>query len=366
MPKLTSEEVTLLLVAFTSAFLMFIVGYIWSKSSVWRWIDVLYYPIGIVGILLLFVANDNLRKSVRLEEDKDHAAQQLAEYESHKPTINPGFLSIVLLHAHYDLAISLSHLSDACLASASLDNKCMAAREVGPSLKKGLDIYSWPRNDDKEGVLKSYGKYCDSLPIIMQNLGNNVGILSSVVPKFKDLYNEAAEKRLTLMQTDVTDEYVDKFKASFDDIKKIYENITISDKISMKELFTEEINDIGLIFSAFTLCLRVPEEVKQGRRILIYEATSKDLKNEVMNIERQISETTKYNVERLSWVEFSNIIWPYVLSLALALKCGKASSTISREDWLGLVSTPLGFCHRIFYLLISRLKKATSNTDTQD
>ena len=201
MPELSLSEVILATTAFVAAALMMFVGYITRGAAFWRWVDILYYPIGIFGIVLLFISSDNSRKVIDLQKEALEAAEKSTLLDRLKPEIGSDFLPMKLLQSSYDLAMSIPNLAKSCQDAASIDIKCLSARSIGPSIAKNISNTPWPDENDRDGVLRAFQEYCGSLDNILKSLRS---VDPFMVDKFYELYNEASAKNFNWMQSEAT------------------------------------------------------------------------------------------------------------------------------------------------------------------
>jgi hypothetical protein len=60
-------------------------GRYWKASKFWTWVDPIYYPLAIVGIVLLFFSNDSTRILVDLRDQLADTEQQIADNKAVQP-----------------------------------------------------------------------------------------------------------------------------------------------------------------------------------------------------------------------------------------------------------------------------------------
>jgi hypothetical protein len=61
-------------------------GRYWKASKFWTWVDPIYYPMAILGIVLLFFSNDGARVLADLRFELSDIDQQIADLRAAEPT----------------------------------------------------------------------------------------------------------------------------------------------------------------------------------------------------------------------------------------------------------------------------------------
>jgi hypothetical protein len=65
-------------------------GRYWRTSKHWTWVDPVYYPLAIAGIVLLFFSNDSARVLADLRYELADTEQQIADLRAAPPPSNAG------------------------------------------------------------------------------------------------------------------------------------------------------------------------------------------------------------------------------------------------------------------------------------
>ena len=119
--------------------ILMIAGIFRPTWRIWKYIDVIHYPVAIAGVIFFFIASDNTRAAVRLQIEQSQARAKIARLQDVQPKVDTSHLSGVLLKSSYDLVMTIPELAKACQGSASVDASCMVARRVSPAIEKNLE-----------------------------------------------------------------------------------------------------------------------------------------------------------------------------------------------------------------------------------
>ncbi len=57
----------------------------WRTTKSWKWVDPVYYPLAILGVVLLFISNNATRTLVDLRDELAHAEQLIADNKAMPP-----------------------------------------------------------------------------------------------------------------------------------------------------------------------------------------------------------------------------------------------------------------------------------------
>ena len=137
-----------------------LVGWLRSKHWLWRWADMIYYPLGAVGVLLLFFSNDINRTMLRIEAEQ--AAAERAWRTKPNPRaelhFSPG--SAELLAARYAWFEIVRKLGDACATLVGGD--CRAYHEHGEAARAAFGDFAAPSTDDPVAITRAEERFCSA------------------------------------------------------------------------------------------------------------------------------------------------------------------------------------------------------------
>jgi hypothetical protein len=82
---MSTTNLVLLLWAAACIAIGYAAGRYWQASKFWTWVDPIYYPLAIAGIVLLFFSNDATRILVDLRDRLADTEQQIADNKTAQP-----------------------------------------------------------------------------------------------------------------------------------------------------------------------------------------------------------------------------------------------------------------------------------------
>jgi hypothetical protein len=87
---MSTTNLVLLLWAAACIVVGYAAGRYWKASRFWTWVDPIYYPMAILGIVLLFFSNDGARVLADLRFELSDIDQQIADLRAAEPPSNAG------------------------------------------------------------------------------------------------------------------------------------------------------------------------------------------------------------------------------------------------------------------------------------
>ena len=87
---MSTTNVVLLLWAASCIVVAYAAGRRWKAPKFWNWVDPIYYPLAIVGIVLLFFSNDSARILADLRYELAGTEQQIADLRAAQPPPSAG------------------------------------------------------------------------------------------------------------------------------------------------------------------------------------------------------------------------------------------------------------------------------------
>ena len=82
---MSTTNLVLLLWAAACVAVGYAAGRYWKASKFWTWVDPIYYPLAILGIVLLFFSNDSARVLADLRYELADTEQQIADLRAAEP-----------------------------------------------------------------------------------------------------------------------------------------------------------------------------------------------------------------------------------------------------------------------------------------
>jgi hypothetical protein len=86
--SMSTTNFVLLLWAAACVVVAYVAGRRWKAAKHWNWVDPIYYPLAILGIVLLFFSNDSARVLADLRFELADTEQQIADLRAAPPSSN--------------------------------------------------------------------------------------------------------------------------------------------------------------------------------------------------------------------------------------------------------------------------------------
>lgn len=108
-------------------------GFLCYRSSIWNFVDVIYYPLAAVGVLLLFASNSTQRELFELDQLLDKHKTQIQEIDSKIPDLET-MRNGELIEASFHLVAAISDFNTGCSKTSRFDPRCIVAGRVDNSI----------------------------------------------------------------------------------------------------------------------------------------------------------------------------------------------------------------------------------------
>lgn len=95
-------------------------GFYWHQSRVWKWIDVIYYPVAILGICLLFISRQSDRELIDIRTQQIQLEQQRQNHLASKPTPPRDVPALDDFKQRYEMIQTEAQLGQACQLSGEV------------------------------------------------------------------------------------------------------------------------------------------------------------------------------------------------------------------------------------------------------
>lgn len=304
--------------------LLGIIGYFFNRSKAWSYIDVIYYPLGAVGVVLLFLHQSSERQVLDLLGQYEQKQTALRMLQEEKPNVDRLLQEDKFLRVSGSLLETIPELGEACKGSGSVAPNCMTARELGPIVSKYLNAFSKPQND--EAIVR----VCQASELLLNEVKEEWALSPFIAEELIDHYRKGLRKGFYELQYDAVSSYVDSFEAAAKPEAEKIARVVANSEAEEKSLLARYSTDIrfGLtILRSFSICLRAPEPLRNGK-FLEWSNAYTEANADSSKTESEIQELSKKEMKRSDLVLFSFFWWPYIIISALALKFGRGVSGV--------------------------------------
>lgn len=307
-------------------------GWLRAKHWLWRWADMVYYPLSAVGVMLLFFSNDINRTLQRIEAKQAAAEREWRTMPNLRPKLHFSPVSTGLLAARYRWFESVRELSDTCATVFKGD--CPAYHQYGEAVRAEFGNFVALSTDDPVAVTRAEERFCSAGLAYVTRLDDDTSISLGAFHMLKDSLTALSrgatidhvkteiERDIAMQQTLFLGMIDAKEKAFAEPYMRIHRQHALD---LLQQLSWCAMRDKG---NAENLKTFDAWEAEEGSRASSRQQFARDLKvvREAKNPPalQQIS-----HIIQQQW-------WPYILVLALSIKFGKASAGVAEDISNGL------------------------------
>jgi hypothetical protein len=347
--------VVVLLISFSLVWLVIMGGLGWrfkEKEYVWEFADFFYYPLSVVGYILLALSYERTREITRLNQQEAEMEYRLEEFRRQQPA-QPAFTSTDIgssfLRVSYDGTMLIVKMGQACEQSLLLDLnenkeygsplnwKCLRARDDGAKTDQILKGFQPPDERSELDVMaRSIEDFCSRGSKLIDALESVGGINSIIYGELKQTFSELANKNLPSIDWSTTERsrkaFLDTIRAKRDE----FISGTLPEyQVMAREQWDAESFTAGNVALSFTMCLRIPSAYKQQKETFDrWQGTVKEIRQKADEQKRIIEDLQKTPPSPSSMEtrvdKLKSDIWPFFIVLALGLKFGKGVATVRR------------------------------------
>ncbi|WP_415566404.1 hypothetical protein [Gluconobacter cerinus] len=318
-----------LLIIFAAIFFLALglVGLLCPKLRLWRWADVIYYPLGATGAILLFFSNEINRTLIRIEAKQAAAESAWRTMPNLRPELHLSPGSAELLAARYEWFGSLRDLSDTC--ATVIEGDCPIYREYGKALRAAFGSFVVPKTVDPIAVARAEEQFCSvglayvtrldadtSLPLgVFHMLKDSLAALSKGA--MIDQVKTRLEDNITAQQTLFRGLIDAKEKAFTEPYLRLHRQhaLDLLGQLSWCATRKDENAESLKTFDAW--------QAEEDKRALSRQQFARDLK--------AVRESNKPSALQQTIHMIQQQWWPYILILALSIKFGKASAGVAED-----------------------------------
>jgi hypothetical protein len=320
----------LLLVVSCAVFLAaFAVGWWRYSSFFWNFIDLIYYPLAAVGVVLLFLASDVQRDLFEVSQLAERQRATLDELKAKRPNVQLHDSS-QLLATHLDSIALVSRWGDICAQPpTSSEARCLAAAEFVNPVRDFLKAANAGTSESYEGRLL---KTCEAADRLIEALRRTRGSPSIVGEKLSSYYAQTAAKKPHWLDYGTLDTALQQFHLETQAyIERIHRMAFKADDHSgalVLEVQKAELEYAEMVFRGLYPCMTSPR-AELGRLSQWTNLTSTQAQEVArLDAERVRLKASQSSNTAIVWLQLN--LWPLVLLAALSLKFAKGAATLRK------------------------------------
>lgn len=312
----------------TSAFLLIgSLGYLRPKCWLWRWADVIYYPLAAIGVVLLFFSNDINRTLLRIEANQKEAEQAWAANPNPRPDVKFSPSSAALLNARFSWFATIRDLGEICQSSST--EGCSAYRPMANAIKSTFGDFQIPQEDDKVALARAEGRFCKAGFAYVDLMASEGLFALGGYDKLKTALaglakgKDEAGLQLELQQAMAAERKI--FDSISDPEQRMFARPYLKVHGEHVEDLLRQLNWCATRGPADSENLLTLDrwQAEENKRVLTRQRFARDL-------EIARGSKTPSAIQQLSRI-VQQQLWPYLLVLALSIKFGKAIAGVAAD-----------------------------------
>jgi hypothetical protein len=302
----------------------------------WRWnrVDLFYYPLGAIGILLLFQNSQKERQLIEFEKQQETQQTEINVIVAQRPETSMQIQSEDLLHVSFSLVQKEIELGQTCKQAVSNDAICMVAEKLVDPLST-IDSDFGAKTQEAASFDQKVEILCDLFPQMMDRLEKASAISERITRKMRTTYDEGLNKNFSELDFDAVRNYLSNFENDVNaETDRILSVLSASGDTqgldTLRKIDYEESRVAEMLLMSFENCLRAPSAIRNGTltswRDKYNKASQKmgGLDEEIKAAKEALPLATESNRFRVNY-------WPLFLLFALALKFGKGVAAVRAD-----------------------------------
>jgi len=303
------------------------IGWRFPKHNFWEWVDVIYYPLAICGVILLFFESVNTRQVANLEAQKRDAAQRLLQIDAQRPAGEPQMSGRDLVRIGGQILSNISKLDRSCQRTPTTLPVCFVVEDLAPIIK------------DAESILLSYdgperlGDVCEVASSTFEAMSGSAALSGFLMDPISDHYFEGLNKGFRSFEFDPVQNYIDSLRPELERKKAdmiAALNMNEDDRSRMEPRYDAQI-DYGMsVLKAFEACLRAPASIRSGE-YASWVSNMDEARSEAEQKEAELQQLRISAGDLNQAAIFRASYWPFLIILALSLKFSKGVAALRKK-----------------------------------
>jgi hypothetical protein len=298
------------------------------RLGLWDWADVIYFPLAAVGVVLLFVSEEQDREIGALQAQEVRLNRLEESLHDSRPDFDAQDIGWRLLDTNYGLIWTEVTLDDACRRAVSFDPPCLRTRESAPLVRAAYQGFT-PTGRATESAAATLARvqdFCRRGFLLLDLPQAQSGLTGITLREVKEVLGAAAAVNLAPEDFARARQYEDQLVSELSQIGEEAKNALGLQWDGEVQKAWEDASEFAQnLYLALDFCVRRPErEADQIATLERWNAQVKKVSGRSKAVRDQI-ETTRSSEPGLlqQSAAFAKAnLWPFVLAVVLALKFG--------------------------------------------
>ncbi len=306
-----------------------ILGFKFYRSGSWNVVDLIYYPLAAVGILLFFLAAQTQRNMLRESRLADESAKALAALEAEKPKIT-RFADADMLEGGLRWFHMVKKWGELCSRQTGLDARCMVPERLFSVVNSFLEV----AEADHGSYEARLARTCVAGDILLSAIANDRIFSASVSERMTRSYLDINAKRLSFFEYETFLHEVEVFSsAALKDERYVHRMAFGSGKDDEASRLVLGIGEAEVEFAAMILQGLYPcviSEKSNLEALVNWEKVASARGDDKRRAERNRDRLKEALPDPLVHAIQLNL-WPFVIIFALSLKFAKGMAAIRKH-----------------------------------
>lgn len=305
-----------------------IVAYVFASWPIWKHVDLVYYPMGAVSVILFFQLTHLERDLLDLQHAYAEHKLYIDTISAERPRTDLYFQSESLLRESFALLQVTFDLGEACEGTFSTETNCVvASRLAGPlSTIDGNFDKIMKETDSFEEKLEAV---CELFPSMMRALEEEGVLHAEIISSMRAHYDEGLSRDFSPVDFYEVHAYISGFSEKTDvETDRLYPLLG-QEYTLWRDISYEQSEIAETLLEAFENCLRAPRVIRDGT-LARWRAAYLEHAGDLDDVQAKIDVIKNAPPDTGPLVIFNLNYWPFLLLAALALKFAKGVSGLRR------------------------------------
>ena len=305
-------------IAIVSFLLAAILGWVFQGAKFWSFVDLVYYPLGCVGVVLFFFLAASEREEILILES---LAETEAEIQSVQGSLSEVQTDRQILKSTRSFLYTVREMAEVHRLYPTGPEKFAPAAAVDPYLKSFLSKTEKLVADDSS---TSLSKQSEAAQYLLQQIHDEGGLSKTIASELIEHYADGLQKGWSdiVLNLDAANTHVLKFDERVDQkVKAMQTSWTFEEKEGFVPLLENEKETAELLLHGLKPYLCVA--VGKTDAFLEWQAQQNSTKESKAELQERILDPQIAAEGNVNLKKTQLLIWPYVLVIALSLKFAK-------------------------------------------
>ena len=305
-------------VAIGSFILAAILGWVFQGSKIWGFVDLVYYPLGCVGVVLFFFLGASEREEILILES---LAETEAEIQSVQGPLSEARTNRQILKSTRGFLHTVREMAEVHRLYPTGPKKFAPAAAVDPYLRSFLTETEKMISVDSSNSLSKQSQAAQNL---LRQIYDEGALSRTITSELVELYADGLQVGWNdmVLNVDAANTHVLKFDERIDKkVETMQASWTFEEKEAIVPILEYEKETAKLLLHGLKPYLCVP--VENTNAFLDWQSKQNSTKESKEELEERVLDPQIAAEGNSNLKKTQLLIWPYVLVLALSLKFAK-------------------------------------------